>query len=71
MNRFRNLTLVLAVFASNVLLAQNVPPPQLPPGGGGTPGPGLPIDTNILILVGVAIIFGSITVCRKYKKNKL
>ena len=65
MNRFRNLVLLFAVLVSNSLFAQTPPPPVLPD----TPGPGLPIDSNILILIVLALVLGSVTAIRKYKKN--
>lgn len=66
MNKFRNLVLLFAVFVSNALFAQNPPPPPVLPD---TPGPGLPIDSNILILIVLALVLGSVTAIRKYKKN--
>lgn len=47
------LTSTFISFISATAMAQDTPPPPMPP-----PPPGLPIDGPILIIVGIALIYG-------------
>ncbi len=59
--------LASTTFFGAPLQVANEPPP---PGSQRTPGPELPIDENVFILVGVAIIFGVYVAYKRHKATQ-
>lgn len=58
-------SIVLSLFGISAIFAADTPPPPPPPVG---PGPGLPIDNNIVILFLLALVTGFIFI--KYIKKR-